>query len=382
MKCFFSYSRADSQFVLKVAKDLKQQGLNVWLDQMDIPPGSRWDAAVEEALTESECMLVVLSRSSVKSENVLDEVSFAIKKNKRVIPLLIDDCEVPFRIARFQQIDFTSNYDAGLELLSRTLKGGDGKVTSPAAQEYRADEIVIPKRNYKPLIYFLLIALFTIAAWYLISNHSKKNNNLSKKPPIADTTTADTTNKDSSKTDRDTSAPKKNEGNSNDGGGTKPGGNVGDNTNGSAGGVVTKNPIVDDGKNKILYRASSQYLLLSITTNESPSIQVDVNQNSKIDGNYDRAYGLTRDKKLCVQYIISSGVSTSCGAAASSARVTIKQNTYNFAIPMREIKRDINSATVSVHFQLTDLRTLRRTFYPTRSGFVDFTKVYKIKVVQ
>ena len=37
---FFSYSRTDSEFVLKLAKDLRKAGANIWLDQLDIKAGS------------------------------------------------------------------------------------------------------------------------------------------------------------------------------------------------------------------------------------------------------------------------------------------------------------------------------------------------------
>ena len=42
-RLFFSYSRADGEFVLKLASDLRAAGIDLWLDQEDIPPGERWD---------------------------------------------------------------------------------------------------------------------------------------------------------------------------------------------------------------------------------------------------------------------------------------------------------------------------------------------------
>jgi hypothetical protein len=43
---FFSYSRQDSEFVLRLAKDLREAGAAIWLDQLDIEPGQRWDTTV------------------------------------------------------------------------------------------------------------------------------------------------------------------------------------------------------------------------------------------------------------------------------------------------------------------------------------------------
>jgi hypothetical protein len=44
---FFSYARSDAAFVLKVAQQLRRLGRRVWVDQLDIPKGARWDEAVE-----------------------------------------------------------------------------------------------------------------------------------------------------------------------------------------------------------------------------------------------------------------------------------------------------------------------------------------------
>lgn len=118
---FFSYCRADSEFALKLAEDLKAAGANVWMDQLDIEPGEPWDRSVEEAVTKSPRMLVILSPVSVTSDNVRDEVSFALSRQKRVIPVLYRDCDIPFRLARLQHIDFRTDYERGLKTLIRVL---------------------------------------------------------------------------------------------------------------------------------------------------------------------------------------------------------------------------------------------------------------------
>lgn len=118
---FFSYCRADAEFALRLAEDLKAAGANVWMDQLDIEPGTPWDGAVEEALKSSPRMLVILSPVSARSDNVRDEVSFALSRQKRIIPILYRDCDVPFRLARLQHIDFRIDYARGLKALIRTL---------------------------------------------------------------------------------------------------------------------------------------------------------------------------------------------------------------------------------------------------------------------
>ncbi len=81
-KVFVSYSRLNSKFVLKLVKGLKDSGVNIWLDQIDIPIGVEWDMEVEKALKTYNYLLFIASKESVSSENVLNEVYYALDKKK------------------------------------------------------------------------------------------------------------------------------------------------------------------------------------------------------------------------------------------------------------------------------------------------------------
>ncbi|MGC2111006.1 MAG: TIR domain-containing protein [Candidatus Korobacteraceae bacterium] len=125
---FFSYSRDDSEFVLRLAGDLKAAGANIWLDQLDIAPGQRRTRAVEDALNSCPRMLVILSPSAVSCTQVEDEVTFALEEHKTVIPLLYQDCKVPFQLRPFQYVDFRADYQRGLQVMLRTLGASHGFV--------------------------------------------------------------------------------------------------------------------------------------------------------------------------------------------------------------------------------------------------------------
>ena len=114
---FMSYSRADTDFVIKLINDLIREGLNIWLDQHNIGAGQRWDNTIQDALQSSDLFIIVLSPNSVASENVLDELSFAIHSGIRIIPVLYRDCKMPYRIARIQFVDFRTDYERGFRHL-------------------------------------------------------------------------------------------------------------------------------------------------------------------------------------------------------------------------------------------------------------------------
>jgi TIR domain len=124
-KAFVSYSRADTDFVLRLCQDLRTAGASIWLDQLDIHPGEDWDEAIERGLFECGRMLAVLSPKSVSSQNVLDEIGYALSKKKTIIPVLHQDCEVPYRLNRIQYVDFRTTYDEPLKSLLVAI--GDAK---------------------------------------------------------------------------------------------------------------------------------------------------------------------------------------------------------------------------------------------------------------
>ena len=145
LKYFFSYTRKDSEFVLKLAKELRAVGANLWLDQLDILGGQHWDSTVEKALKSCKGMIAVLSPESVASDNVMDEVSYALNEGKLVVPVLIRPCNIPYRLQRLQYIDFTADYETGFTQLLRAL-GIEQPVEPAAAQKPVVQEPSLPEQ--------------------------------------------------------------------------------------------------------------------------------------------------------------------------------------------------------------------------------------------
>lgn len=180
IKIFFSYNRKDSEFALKLANDLIAKGANVWMDQISIRAGERWDKSVEMGLTTSGCLLVVLSPTSVASENVMDEVSYAIETDKLIMPVIAKECDIPFRIRRFQHIDFTGNYQEALNKLLKELGIQGAKNTNePNADQttYAAPEIKenAPKQKNKSLIIAVVVLALIAAAFFAVSKYRSNN---------------------------------------------------------------------------------------------------------------------------------------------------------------------------------------------------------------
>jgi len=143
-KTFLSYSRVNQDFAVQLAKELKSEGFDVWLDTLDIPLGARWDREVEKALRQSEIFMIILTPESVDSENVLDEIGYAIDTSKRILPILLENCEVPLRLRRLQYVNFTDkSFEEGVSAAKGLLRGLTAQSTIP--REESATDVQVKK---------------------------------------------------------------------------------------------------------------------------------------------------------------------------------------------------------------------------------------------
>lgn len=130
---FLSYSRADEGVAMRFANDLRERGIAMWVDQLDIRPSEHWDRAIEHAVHECRGLVVILSPRSVESDNVADEISYAIDHKKSVLPVMIEKCRLPLRITRMQVIDATGSYDRALEQCVALLGSEGPPCATPTA---------------------------------------------------------------------------------------------------------------------------------------------------------------------------------------------------------------------------------------------------------
>lgn len=102
---FVSHSSEDKQFTEQLCEKLATHGVDVWVSLGDILPGAEWRKEIEVALKAATHVLVVTSKASVASRWVNNEVESALNNRKTIIPLLIEDVELPLGWQGAQYID-------------------------------------------------------------------------------------------------------------------------------------------------------------------------------------------------------------------------------------------------------------------------------------
>jgi len=123
---FISYSRKDAVMTGKVAHQLKEAGLSIWLDTDELEVGTpSWMMAVQEAIDHSGCVLAVLSPSAKNSKWVTTELHYALNQNKTVYPVIVRGSSqesLPLVLALAQWKDIQEDYVAGIQSVSQTIK--------------------------------------------------------------------------------------------------------------------------------------------------------------------------------------------------------------------------------------------------------------------
>ena len=91
---FISYAHEDKELVYPDIKKIHDDGFNIWYDE-GIPLSSSWNDEVALSLKNSNCVLVFISNQSIKSVNVKNEINYALKYNKKFIPVYLEDIVLP-----------------------------------------------------------------------------------------------------------------------------------------------------------------------------------------------------------------------------------------------------------------------------------------------
>lgn len=86
---FISYkSDPDYDIALKVSDLLKGEGVNVWMAPKSIDDNFVYE--VPHAINTCEIFVIIISKNTVHSEQVMNELLLAVKHNKKVIPLIFE----------------------------------------------------------------------------------------------------------------------------------------------------------------------------------------------------------------------------------------------------------------------------------------------------
>jgi hypothetical protein len=110
---FISHAKEDYKVAERLYEYLLQKGYSPWLDKKKLKVGANWEYEIRKALKESTFVILLLSSISVKKRGyVQKEFKYAVEYSENkliddiyIIPILLDKCEVPDILSKFQWIE-------------------------------------------------------------------------------------------------------------------------------------------------------------------------------------------------------------------------------------------------------------------------------------
>jgi hypothetical protein len=138
-KVFLSHSSRDKPVVTRIAQDLQAKGIKVWLDAWEILAGDSFIQRIQEGLHGADFIVLALSPHAVGSGWTEKEWQSRLDREirtrqVRIIPILLEDCDIPALLSDKHYADFRDDYEIGLATLVKAIEGHSARTSgAPAA---------------------------------------------------------------------------------------------------------------------------------------------------------------------------------------------------------------------------------------------------------
>jgi hypothetical protein len=131
-RVFLAHGKEDKAVVRDLYQKLRFDDFNPWLDEEDLLGGQDWELEIKKAIRGSNAVLICLSSSSTTRKGFLHkEIKLALDVAEEqpegvifVIPVQLEDCEVPERLKKYQWVKLYQ--EGGYEKLLRALRFSKG----------------------------------------------------------------------------------------------------------------------------------------------------------------------------------------------------------------------------------------------------------------
>jgi formylglycine-generating enzyme required for sulfatase activity len=132
LRVFLCHSKNDAKIVRDLYEKLRAEPwIQPWLDEEELFPGMDWNMEIEKAIEATDVILVCLSNKSITKEGyvqreiriALDYADYKPEGTLFIIPVRLEECTPPKRLARWQYADyFEGQRERGFEKLISSLR--------------------------------------------------------------------------------------------------------------------------------------------------------------------------------------------------------------------------------------------------------------------
>ncbi len=156
LRVFLCHASEDKPIVREIYSALLAQGwIEPWLDEEKLLPGQNWQFEIENAVEGTDVVIVCISGRSVTKEGYVQHelrivLDIALEKPEGtifVIPVRLDDCELPHRLRELHFVDYfpEKKKKAAIQRLLGSLKVRSKNLSIRASRPPESDQAAAPK---------------------------------------------------------------------------------------------------------------------------------------------------------------------------------------------------------------------------------------------
>jgi hypothetical protein len=119
---FLSYNHKDREIAQRISRELEKADLQIWDYEKEIKVGQNWKESIYNALNKSDYFVYLISKSTSESNFISQELQQALEKNKKILPILIDDSKPEEFVSSIKYVNLKDDYLEGIEELLKSFK--------------------------------------------------------------------------------------------------------------------------------------------------------------------------------------------------------------------------------------------------------------------
>ncbi len=142
---FISYHNESYDFACRLVNDLTTARYNCWIDDQNVKNDEeKWFASIAKGINNSDAVVPIVTLKALESRWVLNEIQWAIRKGKLIVPVLLEDVidndsfillESYLRVHLFKQ-DYSKSFQNLLKLLPQPAESATDKSKTPTEIDF------------------------------------------------------------------------------------------------------------------------------------------------------------------------------------------------------------------------------------------------------